>query len=184
MELIPTGFTDLTLIKPEIFEDSRGYFYESYNKQALKKLGIDINFIQDNQSSSRHGIIRGLHYQLVPYAQTKLVRVLQGEIYDVAVDMRKGSSTYGKWYGVELSCKNKLQLLIPEGFAHGFSVLSEKALVLYKTNDYYKKEAERGIVYNDPVLNIDWKLKASEIIVSDRDQQLPRFEAAEVNFIM
>lgn len=184
MELIQTGFSDLILIKPRIFEDSRGYFYESYNKQALKKLGININFVQDNQSSSSRGVIRGLHFQLVPYAQSKLVRVLQGEIYDVAVDLRKGSSTYGKWYGIGLSCNNKLQLLIPHGFAHGFSVLSEKAVIMYKADDYYKKEAERGIKYNDPVLNIDWKVLSSEMIVSERDQNLPEFTQAEANFIM
>ena len=184
MELIQTGFSDLILIKPNIFEDSRGYFYESYNKQVFRKLGIDINFIQDNQSSSTHGVIRGLHYQLVPHAQSKLMRVLQGEIYDVAVDLRKGSSTYGKWYGVELTFRNKLQLLIPYGFAHGFSVLSDKAVVLYKTDEYYKKEAERGIVYNDHILKIDWKLIPSEIIVSERDQHLPGFGQAEANFII
>jgi dTDP-4-dehydrorhamnose 3,5-epimerase len=184
MELIQTGFSDLIIIKPGIFEDSRGYFYESYNKQAFKKLGIDFNFVQDNQSSSAHGVIRGLHYQLVPYAQSKLVRVLEGEIFDVAVDLRKGSSNYGKWFGAELSCKNKLQLLIPQGFAHGFSVLSEKAVVLYKTDEYYKKEAERGIIYNDKALKIDWQLAASEIIVSDRDLYLQSFKEAESNFIL
>jgi dTDP-4-dehydrorhamnose 3,5-epimerase len=184
MELTQTGFADLLLIKPDIFEDSRGYFYESYNRQVFKKLGISFNFVQDNQSSSTHGVIRGLHYQLVPFAQTKLVRVLQGEIYDIAVDLRKGSSTYGKWYGIALSCKNKLQLLIPQGFAHGFSVLSEKAVVLYKTDEYYKKEAEKGILYNDPELKINWKIEASEIKISERDQHLPCFAQAEANFIL
>lgn len=178
-----TGFSDLILIKPTLFEDSRGYFYESYNKQVFKRHGIDFNFVQDNQSSSTRGVVRGLHYQLVPYAQSKLVRVLEGEIFDVAVDLRKESSTYGNWYGVELSCKNKLQLLIPQGFAHGFSVLSEKAVVLYKTDEFYKKEAERGIKYDDPVLKIDWKLAPSAIIVSERDQHFPEFRQAEVNFI-
>jgi dTDP-4-dehydrorhamnose 3,5-epimerase len=184
MELMQTGFSDLILIKPDIFEDSRGYFYESYNKQVFRKLGININFVQDNQSSSTHGVIRGLHYQLTPYAQSKLVRVLQGEIYDVAVDLRKGSSTYGKYYGAKLSCRNKLQLLIPQGFAHGFSVLSEKAVVLYKTDDFYRKDAERGIVYNDQLLKIDWKLVPSEIMISERDRQLPGLEQAEANFII
>ena len=183
MELIQTGFADLILIKPKIFEDARGYFYESYNRQTFRQAGIDFNFIQDNQSLSSFGIIRGLHYQLVPYAQTKLVRVIDGTIFDVAVDLRKGSSTYGKWYGMELSGENKLQLLIPQGFAHGFSVLSPRALVLYKTDDYYKKEAERGIAFNDPELNIDWKIKAAEIIVSQRDSYFPGFKEAESNFI-
>jgi dTDP-4-dehydrorhamnose 3,5-epimerase len=184
MELITTGFTELVILKPAVFEDSRGYFYESYNKQSLKKSGINSNFVQDNQSSSSFGVIRGLHYQLVPYAQSKLVRVLQGEIFDVAVDLRKGSSTFGKWFGIELSGENRLQLFIPQGFAHGFSVLSENALVLYKTDDYYNKEAERGILFNDPVLNIDWKLDQSKVSVSGRDRQLPEFRQAEANFIL
>ena len=184
MELISTGFSDLVLIKPKVFEDPRGYFYESYNKQNFRKTGIDFNFVQDNQSLSSYGIIRGLHYQMVPYAQTKLVRVIDGNIYDVAVDLRKGSSTYGKWYGVELSGENKLQLLIPQGFAHGFSVLSKEAVVLYKTDDFYNKEAERGIAYNDPFLKIDWKIQASDILVSERDQNFQLFEQAESNFIL
>jgi dTDP-4-dehydrorhamnose 3,5-epimerase len=184
MELIKTGFNGLVLIKPDVFEDSRGYFYESYNKQRFKKSGIDITFVQDNQSLSSFGIIRGLHYQLLPYAQTKLVRVIEGTIYDVAVDLRKDSPTFAKWYGIELSGINKLQLLIPQGFAHGFSVLSEKAIVLYKTDDYYKKEAESGIVYNDPQLAIDWKLKSTEIKVSDRDLGLPLFSNSEYNFML
>lgn len=183
MELINTGIDDLILIKPRIFEDSRGYFYESYNKMSLAKAGIDMNFVQDNQSLSSFGIVRGLHYQLNPFAQSKLVRVIEGVIFDVAVDLREGSPTFAKWYGVELSGSNKLQLLIPRGFAHGFSVLSEKAIVLYKTDDYYKKEAERGIAYNDPTLNIDWKLKPNEIVVSERDGNLPPFSKAEFNFI-
>jgi dTDP-4-dehydrorhamnose 3,5-epimerase len=184
MELIKTGFKDLFLIKPDIFEDSRGYFFESYNKQQLSKAGIDINFVQDNQSLSSYGVIRGLHYQLNPFAQTKLVRVLFGTIFDVAVDLRKNSPTYSKWYGIELSSENKLQLLIPQGFAHGFSVLTDQAAVLYKTDDYYKKEAERGIVYNDTELAIDWKINRSGCVVSGRDQGLPIFSDAEHNFIL
>jgi dTDP-4-dehydrorhamnose 3,5-epimerase len=182
MELIPTGFSDLILIKPRIFEDARGYFYESYNKQTLKKLGMDLNFVQDNQSSSTYGVIRGLHYQLVPHAQSKLIRVLQGKIYDVAVDVRKGSPTFGKWFGIDLSEENKLQFFIPAGFAHGFSVLSEKAVILYKTNDFYNKESERGIVYNDPALNIDWKVDRASVVVSDKDLILPELKQAETNF--
>lgn len=183
MELIKTGFNDLMLLKPDVFEDSRGHFFESYNKQALSKSGININFVQDNQSRSSYGVIRGLHYQLLPYAQSKLVRVLRGRIFDVAIDLRKGSPTYSKWYGIELSEQNKLQLLIPQGFAHGFSVLSDEAVVLYKTDDYYKKEAERGIIFNDPELAIDWKLNQSDFVVSARDQSLPLFSNAESNFI-
>lgn len=184
MELIKTGFNGLVVIKPNVFEDSRGYFYESYNKQTFRRSGIDIPFVQDNQSLSSYGIIRGLHYQLLPFAQTKLVRVIEGTIFDVAVDLRKDSPTFGKWYGIELSGINKLQLLVPQGFAHGFSVLSPNAVVLYKTDDYYKKEAERGIVYNDTSLAIDWKLKQSEIKVSERDLGLPLFSESEHNFIM
>jgi dTDP-4-dehydrorhamnose 3,5-epimerase len=184
MELIPTGFADLILVKPTIFEDSRGYFYESYNKLSFKKIGVDVNFVQDNQSLSAFGIIRGLHYQLVPHAQAKLVRVIEGKIFDVAADLRRGSATYGKWYGVELSGENKQQLFIPHGFAHGFSVLSEKAVVIYKTDDYYKKDAERGIAYNDPFLNIDWRINPGSVQVSDRDRQLPVIEKAEFNFIL
>lgn len=184
MELINTGFQDLILIKPAVFEDSRGYFCESYNKTTFKKAGINCNFVQDNQSSSAKGVIRGLHYQLMPFAQSKLIRVLSGTIFDVAVDLRTGSPTHGKWYGVELSSENMLQLFIPQGFAHGFSVLSEKAVVLYKTDDFYKKEAERGIRFDDPGLNIDWKLDPAGIIVSEKDRQLPRLNEAEANFIL
>jgi dTDP-4-dehydrorhamnose 3,5-epimerase len=182
MELIPTSFAGLALIRPRIFEDPRGYFYESYNEQEFKKADIPFDFVQDNQSESGKGVIRGLHFQLAPHAQTKLVRVLQGSIYDVAVDLRRGSPTFGKWYGIELSGSNKLQLLIPQGFAHGFSVLSDSALVLYKTDDFYYKEAERGIVFNDPFLKIDWNIGSSECIVSERDRQLPKFENAEYDF--
>jgi dTDP-4-dehydrorhamnose 3,5-epimerase len=183
MEITQTGFNGLMLVKPRIFEDNRGYFYESYNERAFVEAGITHQFVQDNQSQSVRGVIRGLHYQLAPYAQTKLVRVLQGEIFDVALDLRKGSESFGKWYGIKLSCKNKLQLLIPAGFAHGFSVMSEKALVLYKTDDYYNKEAERGILYNDSQLKINWQIPGIQSLVSDRDLQLPELANAEMNFI-
>jgi len=182
MEITSTPFEGLLLIKPRIFEDARGYFYESYNRQEFIKAGISFDFVQDNQSDSARGVIRGLHYQLVPHAQTKLVRVLRGSVYDVAVDLRKGSPTFGKHYGIELSGDNKLQLLIPWGFAHGFSVLSNRAVVLYKTDDYYNKETERGILFNDPVLNIDWQTGSGAYIVSERDQQLPKLDSAEYNF--
>jgi dTDP-4-dehydrorhamnose 3,5-epimerase len=182
MEIIRTSFEGLVLIRPRIFEDPRGYFYESYNEQDFTKAGILFDFVQDNQSESKKGVIRGLHFQLAPHAQTKLVRVIQGSIYDVAVDLRRDSPTFGQWYGIELSGDNKMQLLIPRGFAHGFSVLSDNSTVLYKTDDYYCKEAERGIVFNDPILNIEWNTRLSECIVSDRDRQLPKFENAEYNF--
>lgn len=184
MEVKKTPFEGLVIIVPRIFEDNRGYFYESYNQQSYKKEGIPFVFIQDNQSESIKGVIRGLHYQLAPYAQTKLVRVISGTIFDVVVDLRKGSSTFGKWFGVELSDKNKHQLLVPQGFAHGFSTLSDKAIVHYKTDEYYNKDSERGIVCNDPLLNIDWKTDLSDRLVSEKDARLPGFEDAEYNFIL
>lgn len=182
MKIISTEFNGLFILHPQVFADARGYFYESYNRKVLEAAGIAFDFVQDNQSESAYGVIRGLHYQLDPHAQTKLVRVLQGRIYDVAVDIRKGSPTFGKWFGIELSGANKIQLLIPRGFAHGFSVLSKKALVLYKTDHYYRKEAERGILYDDPVLNIDWKLNPGAIRISEKDLKLSGFELLETNF--
>jgi dTDP-4-dehydrorhamnose 3,5-epimerase len=139
-------------------------------------------FVQDNQSKSVYGVIRGLHYQLEPYAQTKLIRVLQGRIYDVAVDIRKGSSTCARWFGIELSEENHLQLLIPRGFAHGFSVLSEIAVIMYKCDEFYVPAADRGIIFNDVSLNIDWKIDPDKIIVSDKDGKLPALHDAEMNF--
>ncbi|WP_315816865.1 dTDP-4-dehydrorhamnose 3,5-epimerase [Paraflavitalea speifideaquila] len=144
MPFIETGFSGLFVFEPVVFEDSRGYFYESYNEHTYLKQGISTRFVQDNQSSSSYGVIRGLHYQLAPYAQTKLVRVLKGLIIDVAVDIRKGSPTFGKVYALELSAENRKQLYIPAGFAHGFSVLSETAEVLYKCDAFYNKENEGG----------------------------------------
>ena len=184
MEVKKTAFNGLVIIVPGIFKDNRGYFYESYNLETYKQAKIPYLFVQDNQSESVKGVIRGLHYQLAPYAQTKLVRVITGTVFDVVVDLRKGSSTFGKWYGIELSDKNKLQLLVPQGFAHGFSVFSDKAVLHYKTDDLYNKDSERGIVYNDPLLNIDWKIDPKASIVSDRDAQLSWFEDAEYNFIL
>lgn len=182
MKVIKTDIPDLLIIEPQVFEDQRGYFFESYNHQKFKDAGIDIQFIQDNQSKSSYGVLRGLHYQLAPYAQTKLVRVLDGAIYDVAVDIRKGSPTFGKWLGIELSADNKKQLLVPQGFAHGFSVISETAVVLYKCDNLYKQEAERGIAYNDPELNIDWKINSERAILSPKDLKNPNLDNAEMNF--
>jgi len=184
MEVKKTAFEGLVIIVPSLFEDNRGYFYESYNQQTYKIAGVPYNFVQDNQSESLKGVIRGLHYQLAPFAQTKLVRVITGSVFDVVVDLRKGSSTFGKWYGIELSGINKLQLLVPQGFAHGFSVLSDKAVVLYKTDNLYNKGSERGIVYNDPSLKIDWKVDPQSSIVSERDARLSSFTDAEYNFIL
>lgn len=182
MEKITTPLPGLFILEPRVFEDSRGYFFEAYNEQVFKNLGIDMRFVQDNQSCSSYGVIRGLHYQLPPHAQTKLVRVLQGTILDVVLDIRKGSPTFGQHFSVELSAENKRQLLVPKGFAHGFSVLSEKAFVLYKCDAFYNKESDAGIRYNDPALNIDWKIPADKIVVSDKDQVLPDFSDCRNNF--
>ena len=176
MPFIETGIQGLTVFEPKVFEDSRGYFYEAYSERVFKQGGIAINFIQDNQSSSSYGVIRGLHYQLPPHAQTKLVRAVSGIILDVAVDLRKGSPTFGKVFTIELSAENKKQLFIPKGFAHGFSVLSEKAELLYKCDTFYNKESEAGIIFNDSFLNIDWKVPADKAIISEKDANLPSFE--------
>jgi len=169
MRVEKTEIEDLLVIVPSCFEDNRGYFFESYSEASFSNQGINIKFIQDNQSLSKHGVVRGLHFQKAPYAQAKLVRVLQGEILDVAVDIRKDSKTFGQHFSIVLSSENKKQLLVPKGFAHGFSVLSETATVLYKVDEFYNKESESGIRYDDPALKIDWKVKISDVIVSEKD---------------
>jgi dTDP-4-dehydrorhamnose 3,5-epimerase len=173
MKTRETGITGLTIIEPKVYRDQRGYFFECYHHEMLEQNGINHTFIQDNQSRSVQGVIRGLHFQDEPYAQTKLIRVTEGLIYDVAVDIRKGSPTYGKWFGIELSAENHLQLLIPRGFAHGFSVLSPHATILYKCDAYYHQESESGIRYDDPALQIDWKLNPESAIISEKDRGLP-----------
>jgi len=178
-----TCIPGLFLFEPNLFEDSRGYFFESYNEYIFRQEGIDIRWVQDNQSSSSYGVIRGLHYQLPPFAQSKLIRVLKGKILDVAVDIRKGSPTYGKVFTQKLSAKNKKQLFIPAGFAHGFSVLSEKAEVLYKCDSFYNKETEAGIIYNDAELNIDWQIPAELAIVSEKDKNLPSLAQCNNSFV-
>ncbi len=182
MEVRETGIQDLVIIKPRVFDDPRGYFFESYNEGGFNELGLDYRFVQDNQSSSNYGVIRGLHYQLFPKAQTKLVRVLQGKIWDVAVDLRKDSPTFLEWRGVELSAENHLQLLVPRGFAHGFSVLSRTAVVFYKCDELYSKEYEAGFRFDDPEIGVDWKLDAADRILSDRDMAMPRLNDAKLNF--
>jgi dTDP-4-dehydrorhamnose 3,5-epimerase len=182
MNIEQTSIKDLIIINPSVFEDSRGYFFEAYNQAKFKENGIDYQFIQDNQSFSKRGVIRGLHLQINPFAQAKLVRVLQGEILDVAVDLRKNSPTYGQYVSVVLSAENKKQLMIPHGFAHGFSVLSETASVLYKVDQVYNKDCERGIRYDDPTLNIDWGVDLNESIVSEKDIVLPNFENCNFQF--
>lgn len=183
MPFIETGFPGLLIFEPRIFEDSRGFFYEAYNEKIFAANGIDMKFVQDNQSRSTYGVIRGLHYQKPPFAQAKLIRVLIGAILDVAVDIRKGSPTYGKSFAVELSAQNKKQLFIPAGFAHGFSVLSEVAEVLYKCDQFYSKANEGGIVYNDPALKINWQIPVNKAIVSDKDIVLPDFAGCDNPFV-
>jgi len=183
MPFIKTELPGLLVFEPNVFEDSRGYFFEAYNEKQFQQEGIDIRWVQDNQSSSTYGVIRGLHYQLPPYDQTKLVRVLRGKILDVVVDIRKGSPTFGKSFSKVLSAKNKRQLFIPKGFAHGFSVLSEKAEVLYKCDGFYNKESEGGIIYNDPALEIDWRIPAEEAIISDKDKVLPTLAECRNSFV-
>jgi dTDP-4-dehydrorhamnose 3,5-epimerase len=183
MKIVKTAIPDLRVIEPNIIEDSRGYFFESYNKSEFEKENINVAFVQDNQSKSGYGVIRGLHYQIEPFAQTKLVRVLTGKIYDVSVDIRKGSPTYGQWIGVELSEENSKQILVPKGFAHGFSVLSETAIVFYKCDNLYHPEADRGIIYNDNSLNIDWNIDPEKAIISEKDLRHPSLEKAENNFV-
>lgn len=182
MTLETTFIADLVVLSPNVYEDTRGYFFESYNKVNLEQYGIKINFVQDNQSFSKKGTLRGLHYQNPPFAQTKLVRVLQGEIIDVAVDLRKDSPTYGKHFSIALSAENKKQLLIPQGFAHGFSVISETAVVLYKCDQFYNKESEGGIRFDDPALGIDWGMDLNSAIVSEKDLILPNLANCNSQF--
>jgi dTDP-4-dehydrorhamnose 3,5-epimerase len=177
-----TFIKDLVVLTPDVFEDARGYFFEGYNKNKFSAIGIAIDFVQDNQSFSQRGTLRGLHYQNPPYAQTKLVRVLQGEIMDVVVDLRKDSPTYGQHFGIKLTAENKKQLLVPQGFAHGFSVLSETAVVLYKCDQFYNKASEGGIRFDDPFLNIDWGMDLNEAIVSEKDLVLPDFANCNSEF--
>lgn len=178
MEIIQTKLKDCFIIKPTIFEDSRGFFYESFNQKKFESLsGLSVGFVQDNQAKSNYGILRGLHFQKGEHAQAKLVSVLQGSVLDVAVDIRPNSSTYGQFIAVELSAENHLQLFVPRGFAHGYSVLENNTLFFYKCDNYYCKEAEGGIIYNDAQLNIDWKIPEADMILSEKDQLLPELEA-------
>ena len=183
MPFVKTEFPGLMVFSPDVFEDHRGYFLESYNQDTFAKEGIHIKFVQDNQAGSSYGIIRGMHYQLNPYSQTKLIRVLSGRIIDTVVDLRKDSPTCGKAFSIELSCTNRKQLLVPKGFAHGYSVLSEKADVFYKCDAFYKKESEAGIIWNDPALAINWQIPADKVIVSEKDSNHPTFENCKNNFI-
>ncbi len=183
MQIRETNIPGLLIIEPKIYKDQRGYFYESFNEHRFAELGINLRFVQDNESRSGRDVIRGLHYQLDPHAQSKLIRVLEGVILDVAVDLRKNSPTYGRWSSIELSDKNRLQLLVPKGFAHGFRVVSESATVFYKCDAYYNPAAERGIYYADKTLGVDWGIHPGEAVVSEKDRNAPDFVAADKNFI-
>jgi len=183
MSFAQTSFPGLIIVEPAVLADSRGYFFESFNEKRFAENGVPANFVQDNQSRSFYGVIRGLHYQLPPHAQTKLVRVLGGAIIDVVLDLRTGSPTFGKTFSIELSAENKKQLLVPRGFAHGFSVISETAEVMYKCDAYYHRDSERGILYNDPALAIDWQIPANKAVVSDKDQLHPLFNTYAGEFV-
>jgi dTDP-4-dehydrorhamnose 3,5-epimerase len=182
MKIIETGFKGLIIIKPTIFTDARGYFFESYNQASFNNAGIDFFPVQDNESKSVKGVIRGLHYQINPCPQAKLIRVVSGKILDVALDIRHESLTFGKWFGIELDSENKDQLLIPHGFAHGFSVLSDTAVIQYKCDSHYNAKCERGININDPSLDIYWKLGSATPVISEKDLAQPLMKDAEFNF--
>lgn len=180
MNVIKTTIPDVIIFEPKVFNDERGFFMESYNQRIFDEaVGRKVDFIQDNHSKSTKGVLRGLHYQTNPYAQAKLVRCVVGEVFDVAVDIRKASPTFGQWVGVNLSADNKRQLWIPEGFAHGFLVLSEVAEFLYKTTNYYSPECDRGLAWNDPTLNIQWS-NEFEPIVSEKDKKQPLLNNIEL----
>ncbi len=174
MEVIKTKIPDLYIVKPKVFEDERGYFFESYNKEAFLRLGIDQNFVQDNESKSAKGVLRGLHFQKPPFTQGKLVRVMSGSVLDVAVDLRKSSSTFGNWVSVELTQDNKWMYWVPPGFAHGFITLEENTVFFYKCTNVYNKDSEGCIRWNDPKLNINWKI--DKPILSDKDNTAPFFK--------
>lgn len=180
MPFIPTPIEGLLVFEPKVVEDARGYFYESFNARLFEEAGITRPFVQDNQSRSSKGVLRGLHYQLAPHAQSKLVRVISGEVLDVAVDVRVGSPTFGHHFAIKLSAENKKQLYIPRGFAHGFLVTSDMAEFFYKCDGFYNKESERGIMFNDPALGIDWEFDLNQLILSDKDKANSLLAHAEV----
>lgn len=174
MPFSKTEFPDLLVFEPKVFGDQRGYFFESFNANTFKEAGIHRPFVQDNQARSTYGVLRGLHYQRGEHAQAKLVRVFEGAVLDVVVDLRPDSPTYGKHYSIELSAENKKQLYVPRGFAHGYVVLTETAEFFYKCDNFYNKASEGGLIYNDPQLEIDWKIKAEDALLSDKDKMLPQ----------
>ena len=181
MKVKSTPLQDCYIIEPTVFEDDRGYFFEKFNEKTFEELtGQNGHFVQDNISKSSYGVLRGLHLQKGEHAQAKLVSCLEGKVFDVAVDLRENSPTFGKWFGIELTAENKLQLYVPRGFGHGFSVLSETAVFSYKCDNFYHKAAEGGVLWNDPELNIDWQLPMDDVILSEKDKVLPPL--SEKNF--
>lgn len=181
MKVVETELKGCFVLEPKVFQDNRGYFFESFNQQLFNELTkTTTNFVQDNESFSTKGVLRGLHYQIGEYAQSKLVRVIKGKVLDVAVDIRKSSKSYGKHVAVKLSEDNKKQIFVPRGFAHGFIVLSETAIFSYKCDNFYNKESEGGIIYNDSTLNINWQLSQKEFLVSEKDLLLPKFDNARL----
>lgn len=175
MKIIETEIQGLFIIEPDVYGDSRGYFFESFSKKRFEEqTGINVDFVQDNESRSTYGVVRGLHFQRPPHAQAKLVRVVSGRVLDVAVDLREGSPTYGRHVAVELSGENHCQVFIPKGFAHGFSVLSEEAVFQYKCDDYYAPETEGAVAWDDPDIAIDWRIPADDMILSEKDKKHPR----------
>ena len=182
MEIIKTDIEDVVIIEPRIFKDERGYFYESFSQREFDEKVRHVTFVQDNQSKSSYGVVRGLHFQKPPYTQSKLVRCIKGAVLDIAVDIRKGSPTFGKYVAVELTEENHRQLFVPRGFAHGFAVLSDEAVFQYKCDNYYNKESEGSLAWNDPALNIDWRIPEDRIILSEKDRHSKNIADADFLF--
>lgn len=182
VEIKKTDISDVVLLEPRVFEDERGYFFESFSQREFDEKVRCVTFVQDNQSKSLYGVVRGLHFQKPPYTQSKLVRCIKGAVLDIAVDIRKGSPTFGKYVAVELTEENRRQLFIPRGFAHGFAVLSDEAVFQYKCDNYYNKESEGSIAWNDPVLNIDWRIPEDRIILSEKDRHSKNIADADFLF--
>ena len=176
MNIIPTEIEGLVIIEPKVFGDNRGYFFESFSERRFKEMVADVDFVQDNESKSCRGVVRGLHFQKPPYAQAKLVRVVKGKVLDVAVDLRKGSPTYGKYVAVELSEDNHRQVYIPKGFAHGFAVLEDETIFQYKCDEYYEPKSEGAIAWDDPDIGIDWELPLVDVVLSEKDKNHPRLK--------
>lgn len=183
MNVIPTDIPEVVILEPRVFGDSRGYFFESFSERQFRELVADVHFVQDNESKSVYGVVRGLHYQKAPYAQAKLVRVTTGRVLDVVLDIRRGSPTYGKHVAVELTEENNRMLFVPHGFAHGFAVLSEDAVFQYKCDNYYAPECEGGIAWDDSALGIDWRLPLEQVILSEKDKKLPKLADSSEDFV-